>query len=83
MQFMDTHYYNFTGETSGWSNIQTISIPDGTVTISQITSTTPTISPTPTSSPTVPELSWLALLPILLSLPCVALAYKHRRGKHE
>ena len=42
------HYYVFTGQTSSWSNTQTISIPDGAVSIS--TSPNPTASPTAIAS---------------------------------
>ena len=38
---------------------------------------TPDITPTPT--PSVPELSWLAMLPLLLSVFSVALLVKHRK----
>jgi hypothetical protein len=62
------HYYAFTGEASSWSSIQTISIPDGAV----ITSNNP--------SPTMPELSWLALLPLCLIVLAVVLLLK--RPKH-
>jgi hypothetical protein len=51
---------------SGWSNRQTI-------TIGQTTST----SPTPT--PSVPELSWLVILPLLLSIFLVTIMYRHRK----
>jgi hypothetical protein len=66
------HHYVFTGESSGWSNIQTISIPDGSVSVS--TSSTP--NPTPTSS--VPELSLMIILPILLLMLSVAVISRLR-----
>ena len=50
----------FTGETSKWSNSQTISIPDGSVSIS----TSPNQTNTPTPSPTVPEFPTLIILPL-------------------
>jgi len=49
---------------SGWSNTQTI-------TIGETTST----SPTPT--PAVPELSWLVIVPLLLSMFSVAVIVRH------
>jgi len=58
------------GENSGWSNTQTI-------TIGETSSTSPTPSPTPT--PSVPELSWLAIVPLLLSLISVAVVMRHRK----
>jgi hypothetical protein len=45
--------YLFYGETSGWSNTQTVALP-------------PKIAFTDSSSPSVPELSWLAIFPLLL-----------------
>jgi hypothetical protein len=61
---LDMYPYVFTGETSGWSNTQTITIPETS------TSTSPSTNPTPT--PTVPELPpWI--IPLLLTI-MVALA---------
>ena len=51
-------YYNFTGQTSDWSNTKTITIDQS--------------SALPSPSPTVPELSWLAILQMLLSIFFVA-----------
>jgi hypothetical protein len=57
--------YVLVGEESDWSNTQTISIGR---------------SPTsPTPSPTVPELSWLVILPLLLSVFSVAVVLRHRK----
>jgi len=41
----------------------------------------PVPSPTqlPTPIPTVPELSWLAILPLLASLPFIAVILRHRK----
>jgi hypothetical protein len=64
------HHYVLTGISSGWSNIQTISIPDGSVTTSTL----------PTATPTVPELSWLVIVPLLFALFCVAVVLRHRGG---
>ena len=72
--FTPFRVHEFTGQTGDWSNIQTISIPDGKVTISA--SSNPTFSPSP--SPSVPEFSWLAILPILLTIP-IALAIVRKR----
>jgi hypothetical protein len=50
----------FTGEESNWSNTQTI-------TLTQTPTQPPTQTPTsPAASPAIPELSWLAIAPILL-----------------
>jgi hypothetical protein len=48
---------------SGWSNTQTITIP--------ASSSSPT--------PSVPELSWLIILPLLLSIFSVAVVFRHRK----
>ncbi len=59
MQFMDTHYYTFNGEVSGWSDTLTISIPEVSVsastsnpTVSQSISPHSTVSSTATPSET-------------------------------
>ncbi|MGA2387002.1 MAG: hypothetical protein ABSG33_10775 [Candidatus Bathyarchaeia archaeon] len=67
---------NFTSlTTSGWSNTQTI------IASNVSTSPTPTATPTSvtTSSPAVPELSWLVIVPLLLSLFSVAVIVRHRK----
>ena len=56
----------FEGETSGWSNTQSITIGEASA------STSP--------SPTVPELYWLVILPLLLSLFSVALVLRYRKN---
>jgi len=56
--------YVFKGETSDWSNNQTISIP-----------TTGTSNPTPT----VPELSWLMILPLFILVPSIAVMVRLRK----
>ena len=40
---------------------------------------TPTLGPPPTPTPTVPEFSWLAILPLCIFLPFVAIKLKHRK----
>ena len=56
----------FSGEESDWSNTQTIAL---------------TQAPTsPSASPAIPELSWLAIVPMLLSLLSVAWVVKHRKS---
>jgi hypothetical protein len=61
--------YKFTGQTSGWTNTQTISIPNGEVSTS---------SPTPT--PTVPEFPILAILP--MSIFIISLVALRKLKKH-
>jgi hypothetical protein len=52
MQFMDTHFYTFTGEVSGWSPTQTMTIPETSTSTSP--TPIPTYAPTPTPSVTSP-----------------------------
>jgi hypothetical protein len=58
---------------SGWSNTQTITIPEGLV-------STPAPNPTenPSPSPTVPEFSWLTILPLMLAIPIVLIMIRNR-----
>jgi hypothetical protein len=56
----------FTGEESDWSSTQTINLLQ---TPSQ-----------PSSSPAIPEVSWLAIVPMFLSLLSIAWAVKHRKS---
>lgn len=55
----------FTGETSGWSNTQTITIPE----------TSTSVSP----SPTVPELPILVILPLFLAMYLIATKLLRRK----
>ena len=91
-------YYNsndvFVGQTSGWSNTQTLEVsipsdaaqsstttPSSTPTTSFIPRTSPTITKTPatSSTPAVPEFSILVILPLLLSVFSVAVILRHRK----
>ncbi len=54
----------------------TITMPNNT-TVPE--SATPTSSSTPNSTATVPELSWLVIVPLLLSVFSVALVVRHRK----
>ena len=62
--------YSIVGETSDWSNTQTVNIP--------VSSVSPASSPT--STPAVPELSWLIIVPLLLSVLSVAVILRHRKS---
>jgi len=62
----------FQGNTSDWSPTQTITIPANSV----------SPSPSLTSTPAVPELSWLVIVPLLLSVISVAVIIRHRSVKH-
>jgi len=71
---LDMYPYVFIGESSGWSNTQTIRIPDG------LSSPNSTLSPTPS----VPELSWLIILPLLVATftyAVVGLFRRHNRNE--
>ena len=59
--------YVFTGESSGWSIAQTITITESSATVSP--------------SPTIPEFSWLAILPLIISLLSRAVILKLRHRK--
>ncbi len=77
--------YNFTGNSSSWSKTQTISLTEG-ATSSDINSapyatisTTPSPTASPAPNPSIPELSWIVIVFLLLSVFSVALAIKHQR----
>ena len=71
---------SFFGWTSGWSSTQTITIPTGYTSNPTPTPThTKTVQPPPTISPTVPEFSWLAILPLLLSIFAIVVVLRHRK----
>jgi hypothetical protein len=78
----DAHYnpapYVFNGQTSDWRNTQTITIPAS----SSSTSPNPTQSPTNTVSPTptVPEISWLAILPLFVLSLFIGVRLRHRNA---
>jgi hypothetical protein len=55
---------------SDWSSTQSITIPEN--------NNSPT-SQNPTPTPSVPELSWLVILPLLLSVFSVAVIVRHRK----
>ena len=68
---------DFEGETSGWSNTQTITIGETSA------SSSPNPTPTPTNTvasptPPVPEFSWLAILPLFIFFLSVAIVIKVR-----
>jgi hypothetical protein len=69
----------FTGESSDWSPTQTITIPTSSISPTP----NPTSSPIPTQtanpSPTVPELSWLVIIPLMISILSIAVVLRHRK----
>lgn len=60
---------------SDWSNIQTINLNDGSVSVSP--SSNPTQTPSPT--PSVPELSSLVVIPLIFGLFTLAVILRHRK----
>ena len=69
-------FYSWTkfGAESDYSNIHTITIPE--------TSPSSSNSPNPTPTPSVPELSWLALIPLIISIFLVAVLLTIKRKRH-
>jgi len=59
----------FNGNYSDWNQL--------TITMDSGDTATANLSPTP--SPTVPEMSWLVIVPLLLSIFAVALVVRHRK----
>ncbi len=74
--------FSFYGESSSWSDTQTISFPDGKVTTSSNTDPTPTATQTPdptaTPAPSVPEFSLIAILPLFVIALLAALLVKSK-----
>ncbi len=67
----------YVGESSDWSPTQTITMPASSVSASP----TETQSADLTSTPAVPELSWLAVVPLLLSVLSFAVIFRHRKNR--
>jgi hypothetical protein len=67
--------------TSGWSNTQTITIPEVSANTSPnpTSSSNPTIIQNPTPTPTVPEFSWLATLPLFISALFIPVIFRQRK----
>ena len=59
--------YVLVGETSDWSNTQTITIPASSA------------SPSPTATSTVPELSWLVIVPLLSAVFAIIMIIRLRK----
>jgi len=60
---------SFTGQTSDWTNIQTLTMLG------------PSASSDPTPTPSVPELSWFMILPLFAVVLSVAIALRVKRRK--
>jgi len=61
-------FYNFTGESSDWSNTQTITIANGATSTSISASTSANPTPTSTPTPTVPEFPSITISSIIIVL---------------
>ena len=75
---LEMYPYVFTGETSDWSNTQTITITEGSI--------SPSSSPNPTPTPTVPEFSsWTIqlLLTIILASASLLVYHKNQKQTHR
>jgi hypothetical protein len=70
-------FYNFTGESSDWSNTQTITVSNGSTSTSISSSTS--ANPTPTSTPAVPEFLWLVILPLFILMLSIAVIFRLRK----
>ncbi len=70
------------GQESGWSDIQTINLESGAVTITPYINPSPTQTQTAVATPTpsVPEMPALMILPLFLATVAIALIIKHRKG---
>jgi len=87
------HHYVFTGETSGWSNTQTISIPDGSVSISaspssapdQTTEPAPSQTTEPAANDTSQTLQLAAIIGTVVAVVvlCTVLLVYFKKRKHQ
>jgi hypothetical protein len=80
---MAGHVYVFTGQYGDWSDTQTISIPDGKVTVSTSSNPSMTLTSSPSPTPIVPEFPSLAVLTFLSVSLVVAVAFAKRLGKTD
>lgn len=77
-----TSGWAFNGETSDWSNVQTLNLSDGKVSGSISPNPSPTVPDNNSSAPTptVPEFSLLTILPLCLLVLPVAFMLKRRKS---
>ena len=73
------NYYRFTGESSDWSNTQTLNITYNSNSTATNASLNSTLSPSPTPTPFVPEFSWMAILPLFVCVLGFAVLVRHRK----
>ncbi|MCW4018240.1 MAG: hypothetical protein NWF00_06140 [Candidatus Bathyarchaeota archaeon] len=64
----DDLIYNYTGQTSGWSDTQTVTIPNNSSSAATSQNPSPPNSPNITPSPSIPELPFSALTITLIAL---------------
>ena len=72
-------YYNFTGQSSDWSNTKTVTINYGSNSTVSSASTNPTISPEPTSTPAVPEFPTWIILPLFAVIMLLSIVFVRKR----
>jgi|GEM_PF-1999459 len=68
-------HFSIIGEISDWSSTKTITIPSSSASTSSLPSTITT--------PAVPELSWLMIVPLLLSMLSIAVIVRHRKTANQ
>ena len=76
----DSLYYINSNNQDNYPLINQVSLPKGTSTSAPTSEPHPT---EPTTNPAIPELSWLAILPLLLSVFSIALLFRHRKTGQE
>lgn len=62
-----------------WANTTVTGIPVATLSPSETSSTSASPTQSPSPSPTIPELSWLVIIPLVISMFSVALMLRHRK----
>jgi hypothetical protein len=73
-----TYDFYFNGTVSNWSNSQTL-VYNGTDYILPASTSSPTSSSIPSPSPTVPEFPASTLIPLMVTMLCLAVMVRHRK----
>ena len=72
-------YYNFTGQSSDWSNTKTVTINYGSNSTVSSTSTNQTISPPPTPTHPISEFSTWIILPLFAVIMLLSIVFARKR----
>ena len=81
LNHMETPYYFiFTGQSSAWTNVETITIPNGSVSTSALPNSVSSQTSLPTPTPTLPEFPWLAIFPLFVSLILIVMVLRYRKS---